>query len=632
MRVLVANRGEIAIRIIQALEELSIESVALAAPKDTLHTLSADAVVEIPGASTFMDSKKIIELAKDNRCSAIAPGYGFLSESSEFAKSCEDNEIVFVGPSSRILAVLGDKSSAKRIAKELQIPILPSASVKSASDIRAFAAQVKYPVMIKARDGGGGKGIRIVRSDSEIEETLVEATNESPSREVFCEKAALEGFKHIEIQIVGDRQGNVRTIFERECSLQRRFQKIIEIAPSSLPRSRIAPILQAAQTMAQHVNYVGLGTFEFLVDSRSEQFFFMECNPRLQVEHTITEQVANIDLVHLLLGTTLKDLDLRSVVLPVDPTGASIQCRVNAEHPETYAPSRGTIVACQLPSGSGIRVDSVLSNLRPGTTYTATDEYDSLLAKVITTSTNYKLALRKALFAMSNVQIDGVTTNKSLLLGLLKSELLENPLAVDIRSLSQPKFVETMVQNGNRHVEEVDQRLQGLTGEKTSGSASASVNLAVPASSLFKKGDQYDFSLSDSSSNKSETQTLKISKILKNNFPTNLTAEISIGDVKKVLSIEKSTGSISHRKADPLNPTHIALPFAGVLIEVLVELGDRVEEAETIAVFRQGKMELDVRSPFSGTVTEVSSIREGDSVGVGALIAVVTRSKDRARL
>lgn len=630
MRVLVANRGEIAVRIIQALEELSFHSVALKTRTDNLHTLSADESIEIPGASTYMKAQAIVDIAKKANCNAIAPGYGFLSESSELAKLCEEDDIVFVGPSSTVLAILGDKSSAKSIAKQLDVPILPSAAVANASEIRAFANQYRFPIMIKAQDGGGGKGIRIVRQDSEVDSLMQEAINDSPSRQIFCEKAALEGFKHIEIQVIGDHHGNVRTVFERECSLQRKFQKVIEIAPSSLPRARIAPILEAAARMAKHVKYVGLGTFEFLVDSQHDQFFFMECNPRIQVEHTITEQVAHVDLMQLLLQTTLQNLDLSTIKFPADPLGVSIQCRVNAEHPETYLQSQGIVKSSCLPSGSGVRVDSVLANLYPGTTYTATDEYDSLLAKVITTSTNYQLALRKALSAIKKTNIDGITTNKNLLLGLLESELLQNPMSIDIRSLSIPGAVENLVANGTRLADEADQHRQDRIGSSTTTSSNAVTDL--PATSLFKKGDSYDFTVSEPTAAKSDTQKLKIEKILKNNFPIILTAEISINGVKKSLSIEKSTGSSNHRKADPMNPTHIALPFAGVVVEVFVELGDVVDEAETIAVFRQGKMELDVRAPFSGTVTEVTKFKEGEAVGVGALIAVISSSKDKARL
>lgn len=639
MRVLVANRGEIAVRLIQALEELEMESVAIHTAKDKLHALCASKSVEIPSATTYMDGAAILEIAKETHCHAIVPGYGFLSESSDFAELCRVEGVSFVGPSPGVLKSLGDKASAKEIARSLGVPILPSAAVQSAADIIDFALQVQYPIMIKALDGGGGKGIRVVRSEEEVENLLQEAMNESPSRQVFVEKAALEGYKHIEIQVIGDRAGNVSTLFERECSLQRNFQKLLEIAPSSLVPSRISPVTEAAKKIAAHVRYVGLGTFEFLVDTNSDEFYFMECNPRIQVEHTITEQISGIDLVHALIKVCLMNASIASLDLPSEPRGSSIQCRINAEDPVSFLPSQGSVTSQSLPSGAGIRVDSILNNTRAGsTTYEATDEYDSLLAKIITTGSTFDLALKKAQYAVSRTQVSGVPSNLLLMMGLLVSSLLHTPQKIDTRTLSQPGMIQDLVISGS-HVFKAKSSSLSSSVESPALSQDAMIMHGAPTTAPFKKGDTFTFSLDNA-----PMHTIHITKILKMDYPKHVSAQISHvtsarpEDTKTgLLTLEKAAsgvgiGSARHRKADPKDTNHVALPFSGVLVELLVEPGDVVSEGETVAVFRQGKMELDVRCAFAGSVVEVPDLKEGESVCAGALVAIVSAAADRAKL
>ncbi|CCG83305.1 Carboxylase:pyruvate/acetyl-CoA/propionyl-CoA [Taphrina deformans PYCC 5710] len=625
MRVLVTNRGEIAIRLLQALEELNIVSVAIHTAVDRLHVGSATDVVEIPEASSYMDIELLLRIARDKKCTAILPGYGFLSESHEFASKCEEHGLTFIGPSARVLRDLGDKSRAKKIAESLRVPILPYQTVSGLQDIKSFAKRVGYPIMIKAQDGGGGKGIRIVRQEGDANALMKEAMNESPSRQIFVEKAALEGYKHIEVQIIGDHFGNVQTLFERECSLQRNFQKIVEFAPSSLSRTRIQPLEAASIKIAQHVGYVGLGTFEFLVNSHGTEYYFMECNPRIQVEHTVTEQITGLDLVHLLLRTTLQKLDLQSLSLPRNPAGYSIQSRINAEDPTTFAPTQGPVTEAKMPTGAGIRVDSILSGLERGTSYVATDEYDTLLAKVITTSNTYVETLRKAIYALKGFQVQNFKTNQSLLLGIMTSDLMSQPQVIDVRSLSQAGLVPRIVEAGARHLIQHSEIISKRKGAKTDSATNVGSSGQVSASALFKKGDSYNYTL-DAKTTKEDPKEFKIVRILKNNFPEHLSADISLNGKSMTLQIEKSTGSTNHRKADQLDASHIGLPFAGIFVEMLVDPGDEVDEAETIAVFRQGKMELDVRAPCHGVIVEVASLTEGEPVGSGALIAVISPS------
>lgn len=635
MRVLVANRGEIAVRYIQALHELEIETVALHTDKDRLHIRAATQAVELPGASSFMDADLIVSIARKNSCTAIAPGYGFLSESASFAERCETSGLLFIGPSSRVLAELGDKRRAKEIARSLGVMVLPSQGISCAADISAFALEVEFPIMIKAQDGGGGKGIRIVRKESEIDALMQEALRESPSQTLFVEKAALEGFKHIEIQVIGDRHDNIRTIFERECSLQRKFQKVIEVAPSSLPRRVVSSIGEAALKMARSVKYVGLGTFEFLVNLHTHEFFFMECNPRIQVEHTITEQISGLDLVHLQLAVVLEDMNLSSdFAIPSAPRGVSIQCRLNAEDPITFTSSQGTLISASMPSGPGIRCDSILANLVPGSKYHVTDEYDSLLAKVITTSNNYVMALKRAMSAMSSVVVHGVTTNQTMLLGLLASDLLRHPDSIDIRSLSDVGVLEGIVREGKIRLDHVTDQTTSRLKIDSPSSASDMVP-SINTLSTIRKGDAFDFNITLNGGEGSR-QTVKIEKVLKNNFPTLFVADISsldddddVDTRQQRMTISKSAGASNHHvKADPSDPTHIALPFSGTFIEMLVEVGDVVFESESVAVFRHGKMELDVRVPHAGVITQVAGLKEGELVNHGALVVVVVRKQE----
>lgn len=375
-RLLIANRGEIATRIISTARELDIETYAIYTSGDETHAVRAAHAIQLESAATFMSIDELIEIIKQHQIDAVHPGYGFLSESEDFCKRVWDEAgAVVVGPGWGILSNTGDKLKARQLAEACNVPISPALEkpTNKVEDVQQFAAKVGYPIMVKAVDGGGGRGIRLIRNKEELASSVKRAVEESPSKSVFAEKAAVDGFRHVEVQIIGDGTGNVTHLWERECSIQRRYQKVIEFAPSLVPnRSPIAKIIEAALKMARHISYFSLGTFEFLVHPTTQLYYFLEVNPRLQVEHTITEALSTTDIVksQLLLsqGASLSSCGLpltpRSPSTP--PTAHSIQLRITAENTQSnWSLSIGKISSFNFPVGNGIRIDTHLLPHRP---------------------------------------------------------------------------------------------------------------------------------------------------------------------------------------------------------------------------------------------------------------------------
>ncbi|KAH9876612.1 hypothetical protein J1614_003744 [Plenodomus biglobosus] len=342
-RLLIANRGEIATRIITSARELNLETYATYVAGDDSHAVRAAHAIKLDSAASFMNIDALIAICKQHSIDAVHPGYGFLSESSEFAKRMWDEaNVAVVGPGWGILANTGDKLKARQLAERCHVPVSPALQnpTDRVEHVQRFAAQVGYPIMIKAVDGGGGRGIRLVREESQLASLFARAVAESPSKQVFAEKASVDGLRHVEVQIIGDGTGNVTHLWERECSIQRRFQKVIEVAPSTISdRKLIAKLIEDALRMARQIHYFSLGTFEFLLNPTTCTYTFLEINPRLQVEHTISEALSPAtDLVRtqLLLaqGATLQTCDLP--LSPRDPEYPppqlfSIQMRVMAE-------------------------------------------------------------------------------------------------------------------------------------------------------------------------------------------------------------------------------------------------------------------------------------------------------------
>jgi len=415
-KILITNRGEIAVRIINACKEIGITSAVIYSEPDanSLHVRMSDEAYLIGPASpseSYLSIPKIIKLAKDISADAIHPGYGFLSENAEFIEAVENSGITFIGPSSKSVKMMGDKTSARKLMSKHNVPIVPGTTkaIDSIEDAEKSAGNIGYPVLLKAAGGGGGKGMRIVKNKSEMKEALPRAKNESLKAfgkdDIYIEKF-IEDPKHIEVQIIADKLGNYRHLNERECSIQRRHQKVIEESPSpSINNSTREEITNAAIKAAKACNYYNAGTIEFLMDKDSN-FYFLEMNTRLQVEHPVTEFITNVDIVKEQIKIANNE-KISFAQEDIKINGHAIECRIYAEDGNNdFSPSTGIIKYHRLPSGPWIRVDCGIDTGSNISLY-----YDSLLSKVITYADTRSSALSRMERALSEYKIAGVITN-----------------------------------------------------------------------------------------------------------------------------------------------------------------------------------------------------------------------------
>ncbi len=413
-KILIANRGEIANRIIWTCKEMGIKTVAVhsEADKEALHVRYADEAICIGPASSalsYLNIPAIISAAEITNVDAIHPGYGFLAESASFAKICEDCNIKFIGPRPEVIAMMGDKVEARRTMAAAGVPILPGSPdpIESADEAIKLAREIGFPVIIKAAAGGGGRGMRIVRSESELESNLETAQSEAlaafKNGAVYIERY-IERPRHIEIQVLADEHGNCIHLGERECSIQRRHQKLLEEAPSPVLTPELREKMGAVAVKAcQEIGYASAGTFEFLLDEDGS-FYFMEMNTRIQVEHPVTEMVTLADIVRnqvmIATGERIEyDQDELQIV------GHSIECRINAEDPVTFVPSPGKITAFNIPGGPGVRVDTAVY---PG--YVVPPFYDSMIAKLIVHARTRELAIARMQRALDMMVVEGIKT------------------------------------------------------------------------------------------------------------------------------------------------------------------------------------------------------------------------------
>ena len=425
-KVLVANRGEIALRIVRACRELGVRSVAVysTADTDSLHRMLADEAVCIgpPSASgSYLNMPAIISAAELSGADAIHPGYGFLAENARFAEICERVKLKFVGPSSRVIARMGDKAEARKAAASAGVPIMPGSDglCESVAEVRRVGAEVGYPLVIKASAGGGGKGMRVVHDGTEVEDAYLEASREAGATfgdgSVYVEKY-LEGLRHVEVQVLTDSSGTTVTFPERECSIQRRYQKLLEESPApGLPEEVREDLMSAASALIASLGYEGAGTVEFVFTEG--EFYFIEMNTRLQVEHPVTEMVSGVDLV----AEQLKIASGEHLEVPEGATGASghaIEFRINAEDPRRgFLPQAGPVEFYNPPGGPGVRVDS---HLYAG--YKVPPHYDSLLAKLIVHATDRETAIRRGARALDEFALVGLETTLPLHLAVLEDE------------------------------------------------------------------------------------------------------------------------------------------------------------------------------------------------------------------
>jgi len=610
---LIANRAEIAIRIMRAAAELGIRTVAVFSDDDarSLHTKKADEAWRLNGvgAAAYLDAEQIIEVAKQAGCDAIHPGYGFLSEKAAFARRCADEGILFIGPRPEILELFGDKVQARSLAARCGIPLLRGSSgPTSLEEARDFFSSLGdgASIMIKAIAGGGGRGMRAVHSAEDIDEAYKRCQSEARSAfangDVYVEQL-MPRARHIEVQIVGDHEGGVSHLWERECSIQRRNQKIVEVAPSP----GLAPALRdrltaAAVRMATEVRYDNLGTFEFLVNVASGKndeatFAFIEANPRLQVEHTVTEEVTGIDLVKLQLqlaaGRSLAELHMRQAEIP-SPRGFAIQMRINMESMAadgSARPSGGTLTAFDTPSGPGVRTDSFAY-----AGYTTSPNFDSLLAKVIahSGSADFADAVAKAYRALCEFRIEGVSTN----VGFLQS-LLRHPEFAASRIYT--RFVEDNIAELVDAQTSTHQRLffDDQVGQRQTDAA----KLSTTNAGAKRAGAKIDA--------RDPLAVLHHGK--------------TGGDVDAEPASATATNIATPRRHDveaPEGTTAIVAPMQGTIVSIDVREGDRVHRGQQLFVMEAMKMEHVIPADKSGIVRSIT-VAKGDAIFEGHPLAFI---------
>ena len=423
-KVLIANRGEIALRILRACRELNIKTVAIHSEADesAMHVRMADESVCVGPASaqsSYLNIPAIITAATITNVDAIHPGYGFLSENQRFAEIIEEHNVKFIGPNSQHIKMMGNKISARKIMKDNNVPIVPGLNdISDKNKIKQFIDRTELPIIIKAASGGGGKGMRIIKDYSELDKSInaakLEAKKSFNDDTVYIEKF-LTSPKHIEIQILSDSHGNVVTLGERDCSIQRKHQKLVEESPSTiLTQKERDQISELCRKAVLSLGYEGVGTFEFLYENHN--FYFMEMNTRLQVEHPVTEMITHTDLVkQQILVASGQKLNFSQDDVKIQ--GHSIECRINAEHPETFIPSPGTVTQYHQPGGLGVRVDSAIYQ-----EYSIPPHYDSMIVKLITYGDTREVSIQKMKGALEEYVIIGIDTNIQLHQKIIKSD------------------------------------------------------------------------------------------------------------------------------------------------------------------------------------------------------------------
>ena len=422
-KLLIANRGEIALRILRACKELDISTVAAYSEvdRDLMHVKMADESICIGPAESsksYLNIPSLISAMELCGADGIHPGYGFLSENGDFAEQVEKSDFQFVGPSSEIIRLMGNKVSAKRFAKEMGLPVVPGTDGPIDENLKEEAMKIGYPVILKAASGGGGRGMRIVNDESELEDAIALTQAESETAfgdsTIYMEKF-LSSPRHIEVQVMADRFGNVLHLGDRDCSLQRRHQKVIEEAPAiGIPQEEKEDIFKKCVEACKKMKYVSAGTFEFLYEDG--EFYFIEMNTRIQVEHPVTESITGLDLVKLQLRIARNE-ELKIKQEDVVFSGHAIECRINAEHPKTFFPSPGKVVDYHAPGGIGVRIDSHLYN-----GYVVPPNYDSLIAKLVCRAYDREDARSRLLRALDEMYISGIDTNID-----LHKELITDP-------------------------------------------------------------------------------------------------------------------------------------------------------------------------------------------------------------
>ena len=634
--VLVANRGEIAVRVIRTLRRLGIRSVAVYsdADADARHVREADTAVRLgpaPARESYLDIARVLDAAVRTGAQAIHPGYGFLSERTEFAAACERAGVVFLGPSARAIEVMGDKITAKNAVAAFDVPVVPGIAKPGLTDddLVTAAGDIGYPVLIKPSAGGGGKGMHLVEDPARLRDALVTARREAASSfgddTLFLERFVLRP-RHIEVQVLADRHGNVIHLGERECSLQRRHQKVIEEAPSPLldPQTR-ARIGAAACNTARSVDYLGAGTVEFIVSAdRPDEFFFMEMNTRLQVEHPVTEAITGLDLVEWQLRVAAGE-KLTLAQDDIELNGHAIEARVYAEDPARgFLPTGGQVLGVVEPAGVGVRVDS---SLLAGTTVGS--DYDPMLSKVIAHGADRDEALERLDRALAQTAVLGVQTNIEFLRFLLADERV-----ADFAPLPVPDDV--LAAGGLYRQWALAQRAEGdlwamPTGWRVGGVVAPvrtelgnplrTETVSVwgpPETATVQVGDGEIASASAQIG--PDTMSVTLGGVRRDYRWAEVGRHLWIADERGTWHLREAEEQKIHRAAGE-KQAEILSPMPGNVIAVQAESGAEVAEGDVVVVVEAMKMEHSLAAPASGRVEVLVSV--GDQVKVDQVLAQI---------
>lgn len=577
-KVLIANRGEIAVRVIRACRELGVASVAVYSELDreALHTRLADEAYALGGqtaAESYLNTEAILDIIERSGADAVHPGYGFFSENADFARAITERGVAFIGPNPQAIEVMGDKISARHAAERVDVHGVPGTTelITDPQQVKDFAAEYGWPVAIKAAYGGGGRGMKVVRNDDEVESQLESAQREALAYfgrdEAYMERY-LTAPRHVEVQVLADQHGNCVYLGTRDCSAQRRHQKLIEEAPAAdIPADIIASMGEAAVAVAKGCDYVNAGTVEFLYENGS--YFYLEMNTRLQVEHPATELITGVDLVEMQLRVASGE-PLPFTQDDIEVNGHSIEIRINAEDPAegAFLPSPGPITKLATPDGFGTRFD---------TGYEAGDEisqyYDNLVGKLIVWGRDRQTAIARAKRALGELVIEGVATT----------------IPADMAILEHPDFA--AMRHSTKWVEET----LDLTGVKSG-----------PAAPSDADDDLVERSTTVEVNGKRFAVTAWV--------PASAGAPAAAAPKKRRSSGDAAAGAAGSGK--------VAVPMQGTIVKVLVEVGDEVEADQPVVVLEAMKMENNIGADKAGTVAEVK-VAVGDTVGAGDVVVVI---------
>lgn len=666
-RLLIANRGEIACRVIKTCRKLGIESVAVFSDADrfALHAKSADLACHIggsPASESYLNAQAIIDAALRVKADAIHPGYGFLSESTELISLCQANDIIFVGPSVESIADMGSKIEAKAIAKQLEIPTVPgyNGEDQGAETLVAKAAEIGFPVLIKASAGGGGKGMRIVNESAQFADQLKlakqEALNSFGDDRVLLEKYITRP-RHIEVQILGDSHGNVLHLLDRECSIQRNYQKVIEEAPVSHMDAEVRQSLfDCAVRLGDHLNYQGAGTVEFIFDADTCEAYFLEMNTRLQVEHPTTELVTGLDLVEWQIRVAQGEA-ISFTQDAIQANGHAIEARLNAEDPANdYLPEIGAIKLYREPAGEGLRIDSGVAQGSEITPF-----YDSMIAKVIACGNTRGLASQRLLHGLNNFAIGGVKTNQEFLTSLITRPAFHQELSTQYISRQFPDGWKPWGEPMHMAIaaaaycvnqqQRADIATAGTPWQALGGWRLTQTSKAPGQSRLWlQHGNELlefvieaagnAFNIRISGLPETEEAHHKVVLNAPEGDQSNSPWQVEVGGTRRSLDIaiqQKHVALSSPR----LNRTYLFLSLEesqlgeaaalknasnvirahmpGLITDVLVSEGDKVEEGQTAVVMEAMKLIHNMPCPCSGTVSSIQ-FAAGDKVEDGALI------------